>query len=140
MINLSITANINGALKTLQQSSKKAAKGLASSAVHAAAIVRRNMFESMPQGSRRNRSRPGQPPFKQTGRLARSIKFAATPGGGARIFSNRQERRKGGDFLARLMESGTSTMAPRPFTRPAVTKALARLPVLMRTEVVKAFK
>ena len=137
MINLSVTVNTGTALRMLDQSAKKAAKGLASGTKHAAGIIRRNMQESMPQGNRHHHSQPGQPPFRRIGRLARSLRFDGTPDGGAAIFSNRKTRE---GFLARLMESGTRHMKPRPFTRPAVNKSLARLPVLMKTEIVKAFQ
>ena len=142
---VSFTANIAQGLKLLEQAAKNAEKGLARSSVHAAAIVRKNMVDSMPQGSRYNRSQPGQPPFKQTGRLARSLKYVAE-GTGARIFSEYEGKgkRRGNGFLARLMETGivgrglVPTMKARPFTKPALDKSLSRLPVLLKTEVSKA--
>ena len=136
MISLSVTASVGPALRMLEQAAKEAAKGLATGTKHAASIIRKNAVDSMPQGNRRNRSKPGQPPFKQTGRLARSLRFDSTNDGGAAIFSNRRTRE---GFVASLMESGTAKMKPRPFIRPAVTKSLPRLPVLMRTEIAKAF-
>jgi len=150
---ITLSADIKTALKTLETAAEDAKKGLAKSSMHFAAIVRKSMIESMPQGRagqadevapgrfKRNqeRSRPGQPPFKQSGKLARSIKFE-TAGTGARIFSEYQGtgKRRENDFLARIMETGTYKMKPRPFTKPAIDKNLSRLPLLMKTEIVKS--
>jgi HK97 gp10 family phage protein len=136
VIDFSVTASVGPALRTLEQSARKAAKGLATGTKHAASIIRKNAVDSMPQGNRANRSKPGEPPFKQSGRLARSLRFDGTSDGGAAILSNRRTRE---GFVARLMENGTAKMKPRPFIRPAVNKALPRLPVLMKTEIVRAF-
>jgi HK97 gp10 family phage protein len=136
VIDLSVKANTAHALNTLHQASRKASKGLASSTRHAAAIVRKQMVDLMPQGSRANPSRPGQPPHRRTGRLARSIRFSPTGDGGQAIFSN---RRTPEGLLAHLMETGTRHMKPRPFIRPAVNRSLARLPMMMKTEIARAF-
>ncbi len=65
-------------------------------------------------------SAPGDPPAPDTGRLRASYTFstARTPVGADMVFGT-------GDEKAKLLEYGTSKMAPRPHLRPVVARAHA---------------
>ena len=58
-------------------------------------------------------SSPGDPPFRQTGQLRRSI---------ARERVGAEERVGSNIKYARFLELGTLNMSPRPFLRPAVIR------------------
>ncbi len=67
-------------------------------------------------------SRPGNPPYKQTGHLRRSIAWEAS-GLRGRVGSNLK--------YARYLELGTRTMAARPFLRAALAKHRATIAAIL---------
>ena len=141
---ISVAVNIRNAVKWLEDCGKKAEKGLATSTQHAAAIISRNAKDLLSVQRRDRLATPaGNPPRRRSGGLQRSIKYEALPGQAARVYSEYEGRgkRKGNDFVARLMEKGLpGFFPPHPFVKPAVEKSLSRLPILMRTELDNALK
>lgn len=69
-------------------------------------------------GTRTSRSRPGEPPRKQLGRLRASYTWERS-GLTVRIGTNYQ--------VARILELGSRRMAPRPHLRPALRNATPRI-------------
>jgi len=72
----------------------------------------------------KSHSKPGQPPFVQTGMLRQSITFEIVKDG---AFNKRLifgVRKGTADNYARALELGSGRMAPRPFLRPTLTRNL----------------
>lgn len=144
---VSFSCDINKALQALEKSNKQAEKALVKTAAHAGAIVRKNMqtvlgvqrqLHELPNGRFKwdNPSKAGEPSRRRTGKLQRSIRFEAQ-GKSAKLYSEYQgaNKRQNNNFLARIMETGTYKMAPRPFVKRSVDKSLSRIGLILASQI-----
>ena len=75
---------------------------------------------------RKYRSKPGEPPHRDTGTLLKAIDYELVGNDTARVGVKKAVK------YGYWLEYGTSKMAPRPFLRPALAKS--------RKKIVKIFK
>lgn len=71
------------------------------------------------QGSRGIHSKPYHPPFRQSGKLMRSVRWEKVNKYGIRVVAN--------VLYGIFLEFGTRKMSPRPFLRPAIWNNRARI-------------
>ena len=115
-------------------------KGAYKSLRHAAFSIRKSAIESMVEA--RGPSRPGTPPHRHTGRLARSILVAQDKNGEVVVGPSYSRVKVGGrpPWLARMLEhGGTFTRRKKRKTRGRPKKGEAPEPMLSVTYPARPF-
>lgn len=123
MIPVTFAVDVQHRLKEIDRQLKT---DLATTALHAAFIVRKEAQASMPfrgPGYRGPGSPKGTPPYIRRGRLKASTRAGKLPAGAAEVFSEL--------WYARVLE----LQLDRPFLGPALENTKGRVAVTFRTEL-----
>jgi hypothetical protein len=131
MLEITIDTSAAGAVAlAIQRLPRRLTRNIAEVLREEAREVARDARARLRGAGRGTPSQPGEAPARQTGALARSIRFRAARRDRLAYAVSASADSGGGAFYGRFLETGTSRgLAPRPFLSPALD---ARRPVTLR--------